>query len=154
MLKPSSSSHPFTENGRILEPCQISIPNASYGPGVANSVKVDNKECKINGTIEVQPFKIPSNKTHIATMSMDDLLTEANAKPPHPDFKYLSQVYTVPKVELSDLDDHEWLFDSGLSQERKSVVKSPEVGQTPQVWAEALHIEQADVIALPYVIPY
>ena len=49
----------------------------------------------------------------------------------------------------------EWLFDTNVSQERKSVVKSSiEVGETPQVWAEALRIEPADVFALPYVIPY
>ncbi|KAL2343367.1 hypothetical protein Fmac_004652 [Flemingia macrophylla] len=149
-----SSTHPFSENGKILETCQISIPNASHRPGVAASVKVENKECKINGFVEAQPFAASSNKTHTATVPAL-LVNESSAKPPHPDTKYLSQVYSVPKVEhWSDFDDHEWLFGSNVSHERKSVFGSSEVGETPQVWAEALHIEQADVFALPYVIPY
>lgn len=149
-----SSSHPFTENGRVLEPCQVSIPNASDRPREATSVKVEKKESKMNGIIESQPFAASSNKTQTANVSAD-LVTEASAKPPHPDTKYLGQVYSVPKVEQwSDFDDQEWLFGSNVSQERKSVVKSSEVGETPQVWAEALHIEPADVFALPYVIPY
>ncbi|KAG5040929.1 hypothetical protein JHK82_013038 [Glycine max] len=149
-----SSSHPFTENGRVLEPCQVSIPNASDRPREATSVKVEKKESKMNGIIESQPFAASSNKTQTANVSAD-LVTEASAKPLHPDTKYLGQVYSVPKVEQwSDFDDQEWLFGSNVSQERKSVVKSSEVWETPQVWAEALHIEPADVFALPYVIPY
>ncbi|KAJ1407289.1 hypothetical protein SESBI_24391 [Sesbania bispinosa] len=148
-----SSSHPFTENGRILEPCQISIPNASDRPGVATSVKVENKECKINGIIEARPFLASSNKTHTATLPAEPI-TKAPEKPPHPDTKYLSQVYSVPKVEWSEFDDQEWLFGSSIAQERKPVVESSEAGEIPQVWAEALHIEPADVFALPYVIPY
>ncbi|KAK7400079.1 hypothetical protein VNO78_11279 [Psophocarpus tetragonolobus] len=146
-----SSSHTFPENGRILEPCQISIPNASDRPRVVTGAKVEKKESKINGIIESQPFAVSSNKTHTATV-LADLLTEASAKPPHPDTKYLGQVYSVPKVEqCSDFNDQEWLFGNDASQEKKSVVKSSEVGETPQVWAEALHIEPADVFALPYV---
>ncbi|CAJ1939076.1 unnamed protein product [Sphenostylis stenocarpa] len=146
-----SSSHPFTENGRILEP---SMPNASDRPRVATSVKVENKECKKNGIIETQPFSASSNKTRTAIVPVD-FITEASAKPSHPDSKYLGQVYSVPKVDQwSDFDDQKWLFDSVVSPERKSVVQSSEVGDTPQVWAEALHIESADVFALPYVIPY
>lgn len=155
-LPRSSSSHPSNENGRILEPCQISIPNASDRPGGGNnSVKVENKACKINGTIEARPFVVSSNKTHTATVPADPV-TEAHAKPPHPDTKYLSQVYSVPKVEewSGGFDDQEWLFGSGISQERKPAVGSSEAGETPQVWAEAVHIEPADVFALPYVIPY
>jgi hypothetical protein len=152
-----SSSHPFTENGRILEPCQISVSNVSDRPGVAtSSAKVENKECKINGFIEAQPLAVPSNKTHAATVATvpDIPLIEASSKPSHPDTKYLSRIYSIPKVEWSDLDDQEWLFDSSISQERKPAVKSSEAGETPQVWAEVVHIEPADVYALPYVIPY
>ncbi|XP_061373006.1 uncharacterized protein LOC133315404 [Gastrolobium bilobum] len=156
-LARSSSSHTFTENGRILEPCQISIPNASDKPGVvATSVKVDNKEFKINGVIEARPFAVSSNKTHLTATVPANLVTEASAKLPHPDTKYLSQVYSVPKVEeWSGFDDQDWLFGkSSILQERKPVVESSEVGETLQVWSEGLHIETADVFALPYVIPY
>ncbi|CAL5214084.1 unnamed protein product [Lathyrus oleraceus] len=153
-LPRSSSSHPFTENGRILEPCKISIPNASDRPEVAvSSSKMDNKECKINGFIEAQPHAVPSNKTHTTTMPALPVI-EASTKPPHPDTKYLNHIYSVPKVEWSVLDDQEWLFDSSISQERKPMVKSSDDGETPQVWAEAVHLKPADVFALPYVIPY
>ncbi|KAK7318965.1 hypothetical protein RJT34_03674 [Clitoria ternatea] len=145
---PRLSSHSIIENGRTLEPCQISTRNASDRSGVTPIVKVENKECKRNGTIEIQPFSVPLNKTRTLTMP-PDLVIEASAKPPHPDTKYLSQVYLVPKVEQwSDFDDQEWLFDNGVSQERKPVGKPSEVGEKPQVWAEVLHIEP-DIFALP-----
>ncbi|XP_058731728.1 uncharacterized protein LOC131603437 isoform X2 [Vicia villosa] len=152
-LPRSSSSHPFTENGRILEPCKMSIPNASDRPEVAvSSAKIENTECKINGFIEAQPLAVPSNKTHATTMPAVPLI-EASSKSPHPDTKYLNHIYSVPKVEWSALDDQEWLFDNSISQERKPMVTS-EAGETPQVWAEVVHLEPADVFALPYVIPY
>ncbi|CAL0306403.1 unnamed protein product [Lupinus luteus] len=172
MPKPSPS-HPFTENGKILEPCQVSVPNASCRPGVTTSVKLDNKECKINGFVKAPPpFAASSNKAQIAnepTVPVTEApakpphpdvkflseVIKASAKPPHPDTKYISQVYSVPKMEAwSDLDDQEWLFGSSSSEERKLVVKSSVVGDTRHVWAEALHIETADVYALPYVVPY
>jgi len=149
-----SSSHPFTENGRTLEPWEISIPNASDRPKVATSVKVENKEGKKNENFETQSFSASSNKIRNDVVPIE-FVTEASAKPSHPDSKYLGQVYSVPKVDQwSDFDDQEWLSDSNVSRKRKSVVQSSEVGDTPQVWAEALRIESADVFALPYVIPY
>ncbi|OIW17995.1 hypothetical protein TanjilG_31368 [Lupinus angustifolius] len=168
-----SPSHPFTENGRILEPCQVSIPNASDRLGVTTSVKVDNKESKMNGFVKAPPpFAASSNKAHIATVPTVPVteppakpphpdakflsqVTQVSAKPPHPDTKYLSQVYSVPKMEVwSNIDDQEWLFSNSSSQEKKPAVKSSEVWDTRQVWAETLHIETADVYALPYVVPY
>ena len=139
-----------------MEPCQIFLLNASDRQGSATNVKLDNKMRKINGIIEAVPSVISSNKTLTATGTVPaDPVTEASAKPPHPDTKYLSQVYSIPKTEVwSDFDDQEWLFGSGCSQERKPVVKSSEAGDTLQVWAEAVHIEPADIFALPYVIPY
>ncbi|OIW00577.1 hypothetical protein TanjilG_14803 [Lupinus angustifolius] len=168
-----SPAHPFTENGRILEPCQVFNSNASDRPEVATSVKVDNKEHKINGFVKAPPpFAASSTKAQIATAptvpateapakpphpdaKFLSQLTEASAKPPHPDTKYLSQVYSVPKMDVwSEFDDQEWLLGSSGSQERKPVVKSSEVGDTRQVWADTLHIETADIYALPYVVPY
>ncbi|CAL0328043.1 unnamed protein product [Lupinus luteus] len=154
-----SSSHSFTENRRILEACQISLPNGSDKPGAAaTNVKVDHKEHKINGSIEALISAVSSNKTiaPAATTLPAYPKAEASAKPPHPDTKYLSQVYSVPKTEeWSGFDDQEWLFSNSCSEERKPAVKSSEVrDDTLHVWAEAVHIESADVIALPYVIPY
>ncbi|XP_039687521.1 myb-like protein X isoform X12 [Medicago truncatula] len=152
MLPGPSSSHPFTENGRILEPCQISPINASDGPAAATNVKVENKDRKINGIIEVPTSVVSPNKIPTATVPANPVI---KVPKPHPDTKYISQVYSVPKAnEWSDFDDQEWLFGSNHSQERKPVVKSSEVVDTLQVWAEAVHIEPADVFALPYVIPY
>ncbi|KAF7807744.1 myb-like protein X [Senna tora] len=151
---PRSSSHPYTENGRILEPCQISIPYASDKMGAASKLKVDNKEGKKNGIIEVQPSTILSKKNTTVILPADPV-AEASSKPPHPDSKYLSQVYSVPKMEeWLDVDNQEWLFGSSCSQERKPRVESSEARESQQVWAEALHIDSADVYALPYVIPY
>ncbi|KAL5076033.1 hypothetical protein RYX36_015017, partial [Vicia faba] len=195
-----SSSHPFSETGRTLEPCQISLQSASDGPRGPIIGKLENKERKKNGIIEaptsvVSPNKIPTaivpadpaskvptpvvspNKIPTASVLADpatkvstsvvfpnkvptvtvpaDPVTKVSTKPPHPDIKYISQVYSVPKTnEWSDFVDQEWLFDSNHLQEKKPVVKSSEVADTLQVWAETVHIEHADVFALPYVIPY
>ncbi|KAL2332605.1 hypothetical protein Fmac_013818 [Flemingia macrophylla] len=153
-LSPSPSPSHLTENGRILEPCQISLLKTSNRLGAASNVKVDNAERRINGIIEALPSAVSPNKTPTATAPADPV-SEAPAKPPHPDIKYISQVYSVPKADgWSDFEDQEWLFGSRSSQETKSVVKSSDVGDTVQVWAEAVHIEPADIFALPYVIPY
>ncbi|MED6130786.1 hypothetical protein PIB30_003807 [Stylosanthes scabra] len=151
-----SSSHLFTENGRILEPCQVSVPNASDRQGgAATNVKIENKEGKINGIIDTQPIEVPSNKSRTAPPVPAEPVIEATVKPPHPDAKYLSQVYSIPKMEeWSGFDDQEWLFGSSNSQETRPVVGSSEVAEPHQVWAEGFHIEPVDVFALPYVIPY
>ncbi|KAL4326521.1 hypothetical protein AHAS_Ahas13G0008400 [Arachis hypogaea] len=151
-----SSSHLFAENGRILEPCQISIPNASDRQGgAAPNVKIENKAGKINGIIDTQPFEVPSNKSHIAPPAPAEPVIGATIKPPHPDTKYLSQVYSIPKMEeWSGFDDQEWLFGSSNFPETRRVVGSSEVTEPHQVWSEGLHIEPVDVFALPYVIPY
>ncbi|KAJ7979182.1 myb-like protein X isoform X2 [Quillaja saponaria] len=152
--RPSPSSHPFIENGRILEHCQTSAPSATDGQGASTALKVENKERNINGIIEARPSSGPSSKTTVAAAPADQI-AEASVKQPHPDSKYLSQVYLVPKLEgWSDFDDEEWLFGCSSSQLREPQMKSSEVGEVPQVWAEALQIEPADICALPYVIPY
>ena len=149
--RPSSSSNPFNENGRILEPCQISIPYTSDRPGAATHFKVDNKECKINGVIEAKQSAVSFNKITNANV-LAEPKAEVSAKPPHPDSKYLSQVYSIPKLEeWSGFDDQEWLVGS-TSQKKKPMVESSE--ETPFVWAEALHIDSADICVLPYVNPY
>ncbi|XP_042966706.1 myb-like protein X [Carya illinoinensis] len=152
LARTTSSSHQFSENGRILEPCQTSVLNASDRHGAASNPKADDKECKINGVIDQSSSD--SKKSTIVTAQADQI-AQVSAKPPHPDSKYLSEVYMVPKMgEWSDYDDQEWLFSSHDFQSEKSKVESLGVEDTPQVWDEALRIESADVCALPYVIPY
>lgn len=83
-----------------------------------------------------------------------DHASEASRRPPHPDLKYLNQILTVPVVgDWSENDDQEWLFS------KKGPLKKPETesvrhDEELQVWSGAVHIESADVCALPYVIPY
>lgn len=90
--------------------------------------------------------KGPKMKDHIAE--------EAPRRAPHPDSKYLSQVLTVPKIgDWSESDDQEWLF-SKKGPLRRAHLELPGVNEEPCVWSEAVHIESADVYALPYVIPY
>uniref|UniRef100_A0A5B6Z104 Putative Electron transport complex protein rnfC isoform 3 n=1 Tax=Davidia involucrata TaxID=16924 RepID=A0A5B6Z104_DAVIN len=152
---PRPTSHPLTENGRKLEPCQTPIPFTSDRQGAANNIKVDNREHKLNGIIEVQPPLSTSSTKPLPAITQADQIAEASMKPPHPDSKYLSQVHSVPKMdEWSDFDDQEWLFSSNDTSSKKPKLGYVGVSETPQVWAEALQIESADVCALPYVIPY
>ncbi|BBG93399.1 hypothetical protein Prudu_001399 [Prunus dulcis] len=152
--RPSSSSHPLTVNGRTVEPCQTSTPYVSDRLGSANNVKVDNKDCKINGIVESPSLSVsPAKLTSTAAQTVP--VAEASVRPPHPDSRYLSQVYLVPKVdEVPDYDDEDWLFGCSGNQSKKPKVESSGVEETPEVWSEALRIESADVHALPYVIPY
>ena len=139
-----------------MEACQTSILITSDRQGgTANNLKAENKEHKLNGVIGAQPFSVASTKS-LPMASQADQIADVSKKPPHPDSKYLSQVLSVPKMEeWSDFDDQEWLFSGSISQPVKPKVGSSGGGdETPQVWAEALQIDSADVYALPYVIPY
>ncbi|KMT14832.1 hypothetical protein BVRB_3g065560 [Beta vulgaris subsp. vulgaris] len=168
MARTTTSPHQLTENGRILEPCQNS---AAFAPATQRppvnikgernlphddtqrppmKIKMDGKECKINGTI-VDPCTQSSRETTAKAERKSD----APAKPPHPDTKYLGQVLVVPKLdEWSDLVDQEWLFNSNSSSTRRPDVKLSGIDETPQVWERALWLEPVDIHALPYVIPH
>lgn len=99
--------------------------------------------------MSVSPMK------HASAVAQADPIAESSSRPPHPDSKYLNHIYAVPKMEeLSDCDDQEWLFSGNDSQLKKSMVESSAGEEAPQVWAEALKMESADVCALPYVVPY
>ncbi|KAF8388457.1 hypothetical protein HHK36_027129 [Tetracentron sinense] len=148
-----SSTHLLTKNGRTLEPCQTAIQFSSNLQGTANNHKLNNKENKVNGVIEVHP-SFGSTRPSFTTVQANEN-GEASAKPPHPDSKYLSQILSVPKTEESaDYDDNEWLFSCDNIQSKKPKAVFTGVDETPQVWAEALQMASADVCALPYVIPY
>ncbi|XP_026387807.1 pre-mRNA-splicing factor CWC22 homolog isoform X2 [Papaver somniferum] len=154
LLKPVLPVHPIVENGRKLEPSQIATqgaPEIKQGPG--NNLKVDNKEHKVNGLTEAQPTSINSTKSSLVSSHASENGV-ASTKPPHPDAKYLSQILSIPKIEeWSDFDDQDWLFGEN-TQLKKPRGGSFGVEERPQVWAEAVRIESADVCALPYVIPY
>ncbi|TYI91905.1 hypothetical protein E1A91_D02G028700v1 [Gossypium mustelinum] len=153
-LPKTSSSQPLTGNGRTLEPCQAPIPLTLDSKGAGTSLKVDNKERKVNGIIEAQLLSVSPPK-QLSSSAQASQIDEVSIRPPHPDLKYLSQVLSVPKMEQwSDFDDQSWLFHSIESQSKKPKVGFSEIDEPPQVWAEALQIESADVCALPYIIPY
>lgn len=78
-------------------------------------------------------------------------ITEVSKKPPHPDLKYLSQILCVPKMdEWNEYDDLEWLAGSKDS----SGMKPKDISSEEQrVWSEARYMS-AEIVALPYVIPY
>ncbi|KAF3435931.1 hypothetical protein FNV43_RR23023 [Rhamnella rubrinervis] len=83
-------------------------------------------------------------------------MSEPSVKPPHPDAKYLSRILCVPKmVEWSDNDDQEWLFNSNCLESKNPKVASSSGSEgSHEVWAETLQMVSADMLALPYVIPY
>ncbi|XP_058093361.1 uncharacterized protein LOC131239602 [Magnolia sinica] len=164
LARPASSSHPPLENGRKIESCHIATQCAPDRQGAAtDSRKAEiNKEQqqqqqqqqhhKLNGIIEAQPSAAVSRPSVSIEASENG---EASTRPPHPDSKYLSQILAVPKMaEWSDFDDQEWLFGGDSLCSKSKAVASDVLSKTPQVWAEALRIESADVYALPYVIPY
>ncbi|KAF8391944.1 hypothetical protein HHK36_022284 [Tetracentron sinense] len=151
--RPASSTHPFTENGRTFEQCSTGIQFASNRQVTANNCKLDNKNHKVNGVIEAQSSSVDSTRPAFTTVQAN--VNAPSTKPPHPDFKYLSQILSVPKMEeCPDFDDQEWLFSCDNIQSKKTKAGSTRVSETSQVWAEALQIELADICALPYVIPY
>ncbi|XWS22339.1 hypothetical protein CRYUN_Cryun29cG0025300 [Craigia yunnanensis] len=153
-LLKTTSTHPLTDNGRTSESWQAPIPLTSDSQGARTCPKVDNKEHKVNGIIEAQLLSVSPTK-HFSASAQASQIDGVPMKPPHPDSKYLSQVLSVPKMkEWSDFDDQEWLFHSNESQSKKPKVGFSETDEAPQLWAEALRIESADVCALPYVIPY
>lgn len=171
MARTTASPRPFSENGRSLEPCQNSAAIAP-SPGTQRQptdtkadhslsqddsqkppmkIKVNVKECKINGTVAD-----PCTESSRETTAKAERKSVTPVKPPHPDTKFLNQVLSVPKMDdWSEFDDQEWLFNNSSSSTKELEVKSSEVSDPPpQVWAKALWLEPADVYALPYVIPH
>ncbi|KAL3507275.1 hypothetical protein ACH5RR_032657 [Cinchona calisaya] len=146
------TSHQVVENGRKLEACQIPTLLSSDKLAVGDILKVDEKEGRKNGIIESLP--LPANKPMSSSITADvDQMGAVSRKSPHPDSKYLSQVLSVPKMdEWSEFDDQDWLFTSQESRNLKVGISG--VGEGPQVWSDALHLDSADIVALPFVIPY
>ncbi|XP_068655320.1 uncharacterized protein [Aristolochia californica] len=169
----SSSSHPPMENGRKLEANHVRIPCASDRQGAPVGKKVEtNKEHKVNGVIENVSssigLRLPLADAHPSSNNLRPLPLTVEAcengevsstKPPHPDVKYLSQIYSIPKMDewIDFGDDQEWLLGGEKSRRQEAKVEH-EVVETgvarPLVWADAMQIESADICALPYVIPH
>ncbi|CAH9102060.1 unnamed protein product [Cuscuta europaea] len=141
------------------------ITTAGHGGG-GSELKVGNTVHIINGKKSVSPtittaYQIsircpdeiakPSKKPH-----RPKHIDETSKKSPHPDLKFLSQILSVPKMEeWNECDGQEWLFvckDESSSATKCMDIPSADIEQ--QVWSEARHCISADIVALPYVIPY
>lgn len=153
--KLAASSQPVLENGRKQE---SSYPVTQFASGKhipGNNGTISIKGNRINSLVDPQRSGGGSTKP-VPTSAQVSKNDAASGRLPHPDSKYLSQILHVPKVEeLAEIDDNdqEWLFSSNNENEEKFQLNS--AGDVSQlVWAEALRMEDADVIALPYVIPY
>lgn len=102
---------------------------------------LDHKAKEIKGS--VKPQQLPDGNG------------ELSSKAPHPDSKYLEQIYSLPKmVPLLQNDDMDWLFYHCDPSHQKPKRRPASEEGIPQVWAQATRIESADVLALPYVLPF
>lgn len=143
-----------------MEPRQTSMKITPLQPEPINNAKVNSDENKINGVKGAVPSS-PISPLHplLSAAQAELVLAEASSsvKPPHPDSKFLVEILKVPKVdELPDVDhDQAWLFSSNKEDFKNTNGGSSSIfNGTPEVWAESVHIESAEIYALPYVFPY
>ncbi|KAL8058010.1 hypothetical protein ABFX02_04G221200 [Erythranthe guttata] len=136
--KIGSNNH-ATSNGNSTNPTNVK-PNSE--PIVENGRKLDNGALDGKTSTSSRPLSVSVK----ARKEKEKKVKKPNH---HPDLKYLSQILTVPKVDPPRFDDQDWLF--GYKAKR------PKLGSESthkHVWAEAIELGAADIIALPYVIPY
>ncbi|CAN6308502.1 unnamed protein product [Urochloa humidicola] len=156
-MRPTKLPRPALPNNRVENGTASHVaapaPLSSVKPEAIDTEKAERlhkKEEKLNGNQQAQQQP-----------SVDPVIAYENGAPsrksPHPDCEYLSQIYSIPEApQMTEWPVHEgedWLFDEGSAQSKKSS-SEPEADEVPKVWAQALKIDPADVIALPYVIPY
>uniref|UniRef100_A0A0A9GD18 DNA binding protein n=1 Tax=Arundo donax TaxID=35708 RepID=A0A0A9GD18_ARUDO len=158
-MRPTKLLRPALSNNRVENgtSSHVAAQLSSVKPEAMNIEKAERfhkKVEKINGNQEAQRSSVDSGPR-------DPVVAYENGTPsrksPHPDCKYLSQIHSIPEApqmtEWSEHDGEDWLFDQGSTQSRKPD-SEPEADGVPQVWAQSLKIDPADVIALPYVIPF
>ncbi|URD89037.1 hypothetical protein MUK42_26574 [Musa troglodytarum] len=132
-------------NGKIVNLSHNACSSMNSGAldnSKAGKHPVDKKEHITKDIKAVQPSS--DGLMHPAVMHM---------KPPHPDSKYLDEMYSVPKMDdYPEYDDQDWLFcRSHLHSNPRTKLEADE---RPQVWAKAIGIGSENVVALPYVIPF
>jgi hypothetical protein len=144
-------SNNLVENGTTSH---VAAPLSSVNPDAMNIEKAERRhnEEKINGNQEVQQSLADSGpRDHVNACE-----NGTPRRPPHPDCKYLSQIYNIPEApqmtEWPEHDGEDLLFNQGIQSRKPN--SEPEADGAFQVWAQALKIDPADVIALPYVIPF
>lgn len=152
-LQRHSASVSSVENGRTLGSHRSP---ASEVQGTA--CKPEVKEAKVNGFVVSGEKEKFCSQSHVAAAMKVKVKEngEASARPPHPDLKYLDQILSVPKRELFlEVDnDEEWLYGPLGVKLKKARTYSPDSGEALQVWNQAFRIESADILALPYVVPF
>lgn len=154
--RPTSTSHHLTENGRVLDPSQTPSKFSLDGWDSPDALKAESKENKVNGILDTKPDCF-STIHPLPGKSLEDLLAEAAARSPHPDSKYLDELMAVPKLEeLSELErDEDWLFASHRQKQKEEEGGSSTVEEeTPRIWDKAVYLESADIVSLPYVVPF
>ncbi|XP_006665037.1 myb-like protein X [Oryza brachyantha] len=159
MMRPTKLPRPALSNAHVENgtASNVAAPLSSVKPEAINIEKAERlhkMEEKINGNQEGQ-------RSSVEPRLRDPLAASENGAPskklPHPDSKYLSQIYSIPEapqmMEWHGHDDEDWLFSHDTTQPKKPTSET-EADGAPQVWSQPLKIDQADVIALPYVIPF
>ncbi|KAF8762339.1 hypothetical protein HU200_009517 [Digitaria exilis] len=149
-LRPTKLPRPALPNNHVENgtASHVAAPLSSVKPEAVTIEKAERlhkKEEKVNGKQQaVEPVAASENGA-------------PPRKSPHPDCKYLSQIYSIPEapqmMEWAEHEAEDWLFNQGSVQSRKTS-SEPETDGAPKVWAQALKIDPAGIIALPYVIPY
>ncbi|XP_042412141.1 DNA ligase 1-like [Zingiber officinale] len=144
------SPHLHEENGRTLGSSWIAVPSLkpeATGNKLPTKAVGQNQQM-INGISKAQP----SSAGLMYPVAVEMNITSKVRASPHPDSVFLEQLYTIPKVdEYPEHDNQEWLFSSHHAQKPKAKLEASEV---PHVWSEAMRIELADIVALPYVVPF
>ncbi|KAF8094623.1 hypothetical protein N665_0358s0005 [Sinapis alba] len=152
--RPVDSPVSSVENGIKLGACQTPLKPVSELQETVR--KGEAKEHRVNGFIKSQE---PKSRPTISSVEVNENGEASAKKRPHSDLKYLEQILNVPKrEELHEVDEteEEWLFGhSGMKLLKKPKTDSTtSLDESLQVWNQALSIESADILALPYVIPF
>ncbi|KQK12143.1 hypothetical protein BRADI_1g01830v3 [Brachypodium distachyon] len=151
--RPAPSSN-HVENGTASH---VAAPLSSMKPDAINIEKAERlhkKEEKVNGNKEAQRPLVDSGHRDPHAASGNG--STPPKKSPHPDCKYLGQIYTIPEAPQMmecEVGDQDWLFEHSSTQSEKPKSEI-EADGAAQVWAQAVRLDSADVIALPYVIPF
>ncbi|XP_047087287.1 myb-like protein X [Lolium rigidum] len=148
MPRTSPANH-LRVNGKTLKHSQGTAPcsstlSAGSTPCGADMLQ-DIKECCNDGITGSRYLE--KHKSLVSSASYDS--SEVYLTPPHPDTKYLSQLYSIPAADdCSEYIDQDWLFSGDLVHRKSTVAAEP-----LQVWAEAQPMDSADVVAMPYIVP-
>ncbi|KAK8967060.1 hypothetical protein KSP40_PGU009577 [Platanthera guangdongensis] len=146
--RPSKMPRLFQSSTPTDPPFSLPLKDGAMNNSKKPDRTLDNNEKKINGTgkshLQAIDGRPPADRGPLEN-------GDVALRSPHPDSKYLPHIYTVPKTEeMSEIDDMDWLFNCCDSRQKPT----PKHEHAPLVWAEALWIDSADVLALPYVVPF